>query len=186
MMLKNYKSTSIVPFFTSISHLTTDLHRNPLLDSAIKPKQITIANLQGLTLSKKRQIFTALIQNLWNPPLTCPNEPLVLIIEDPQILDESLLTTLVVEGKKNGVTLCLLCQHPSEMNRRVLSQMGTQIMGRTVDVQDLQALTHMALDKSILLPQLRTGEWVINGLYLHQPIQIHVRNRYTLNSSKQH
>jgi hypothetical protein len=182
VILKNHPTTSIAPFFTPTTNRTKSLDQNPLLDEGIKPKQITIANLQGLTMTKKRQTYTALLNNWWTTRLMSAGEPFILIVEEPRILEESILTTLAVEGKKNGVTMCLLCQHPSEMNRRVLSQMGTQIMGRTIDVQDLQSLTHMALDKSILLPQLKTGEWIINGLHLHQPTKIHIRNRYTINS----
>ena len=66
------------------------------------------------------------------------------------------------------------------MSRAVLSQMSAQLIGRTIDTEDLEYLKNMAGDKYALLPQLTRGEWIANGITLIRPTGVHVRERYSL------
>jgi hypothetical protein len=50
--------------------------------------------------------------------------------------------------------------------------MGTQMIGRTINQQDLLCLANMALDKTDILPKLRKGEWIINGITLQGPRKV--------------
>jgi len=77
--------------------------------------------------------------------------------------------------------MCLLCQHPAEVNDKILSQTGLQIMGRIVDPEDLECLKYMAQENVFNLPNFRVGEWLINGVTLLHPIKIRVRERYSKN-----
>lgn len=102
-------------------------------------------------------------------------------LREAESLEAEMVGRIASEGRKFGVSLCLLSQHPTEMGDRVLSQMGIQVMGRTTNAGGLECLRNMAGEKSVLLPHLRTDEWIINGITLRRPTKVFVRDRYSLN-----
>ena len=55
------------------------------------------------------------------------------------------------------------------------------MIGRTIEANDLEYLRNMVLQKSDLIPQLRTGECIINGVTLRQPLKASLRGRYSIN-----
>jgi hypothetical protein len=58
---------------------------------------------------------------------------------------------------------------------RILSKMGIQIAGRTIDSQDLAFLKNIIDSSDEQLSSLGVGEWVINGLNIMRATKIHVR-----------
>lgn len=145
----------------------------------VRPHQVTVLDSRGLAAEDRRSFYTCCVRALWSDRVDGIIEPFVLVVEEAESLEAETLRTIASEGRKLGVSMCLLSQNPAKINGRVLSQMGMQFMGRTTDVNDLKYLGNMATEKSFLLPQLRTGEWIVNGITLRQPTRVFVRGRYS-------
>ena len=101
----------------------------------------------------------------------------MLIVENaenvsPQAIEE------VLEAK-GCFGVILLTSHPTLLGGKILSQLQTQIIGRTIDPQDIAYLQNMILGSNQQLPSLGAGEWIINGLNIIRPTKIHIRERYS-------
>ena len=77
------------------------------------------------------------------------------------------------EGRKTGIFACLLTTHPAQLGGSVLSQMGTQIIGKTTNKEDIEYLSNM-VGTSNSLPYLALGEWIFNGIISNRPLKVHV------------
>jgi hypothetical protein len=151
------------------------------LKEGVKPGQVTVIDAKGLPASERSNFFTCCAKALWLARIDGSVEPFVLVVENAEVVETETLGTIASEGRKMGVSLCLLSQHPAEMSRTVLSQMGTLFVGRTTDAGDLEYLRNMTGEKCALLPQLTTGEWIANGITLTRPTKVFVRARYSSN-----
>jgi DNA helicase HerA-like ATPase len=158
----------------------TEVEVKEALTEGVKRGQVKIVAAKGLAADERSSLFACCVRALWKARVEGSVEPFVLVVEDAETIDPKTLMRIASEGRKAGVSLCLLSQHPTEMSRAVLSQMGTQLMGRTTDTGDLEYLRNMAGEKCIVLPQLTTGEWVVNGITLTRPTRLFVRERYSL------
>jgi DNA helicase HerA-like ATPase len=145
------------------------------LTKAIKPNQITTLNAEGITPEEKQNLYTHYLKNIWKARLEKTVPPILLVVEDAETLKNETLEAMAYEGTKHGVALILIAKHPTELGGKILTQTTTQIMGRVTDKDDLEYLKNMAMEKAILLPQLKQGEWIINSLTTMQPAQIHMK-----------
>jgi DNA helicase HerA-like ATPase len=150
------------------------------LREGVNPGQVTVIDAKGLPADERGNLFTCCVRALWQTRADGSVGPFVLVVEDAEGVEAKTLRRIASEGRKVGVSLCLLSQNPTEMSGTVLSQMGTQMMGRTTDAEDLEHLRNMAGEKCALLPQLTTGEWIVNGINLVKPTKVFVRDRYSL------
>ena len=84
------------------------------------------------------------------------------------------------EGRKFNLGLWVITQRPASVSKGVLSQLNTQIMFRTVNRNDLSALSSYleSAGEEVLkkLPTLRTGECFICGISVETPLLIEVLN----------
>jgi DNA helicase HerA-like ATPase len=147
-------------------------------------RKLTIFNMSGLSPAKRGSLFTDCMSILYEERLRKQLPPFFLIVEEAGNLINNpeaaaLLQKIASEGLKYGISMCLLCQHPTEVDDKILSQMGIQIMGRTVDPGDLKCLKYMAQKDVYSLSRFRVGEWLINGVPLLYPTKIRVRERYS-------
>jgi DNA helicase HerA-like ATPase len=147
-------------------------------------RKLTIFNMSGLSPKVRGSLFTDCILALYEGRMQNQFPPFFLIVEEAGTLINNpeaaaLLQRIASEGLKYGISMCLLSQHPAELNNKILSQMGIQIMGRIVDPEDLECLKYMAQEKVSSLPNFRVGEWLINGVPLLHPTKIRVRERYS-------
>jgi hypothetical protein len=87
------------------------------------------------------------------------------------------------EGRKYGVSICLVSQRPRDITEGVLSQMGTLVVHRLTNDQDREVVERACgeIDRSAsaFLPNLRPGEAVIIGADLPIPLTIQVREPET-------
>ena len=152
------------------------------LSKDVKPNQVTVIDSNGLQLTERRALFTRCIETLWSCRVKNSLEPFILIIEENKALEEEMLKKIDSEGRKMGISMCLLTQHPAEIDGLVMSQMGTQFMGRTTTGADLECLRNFTEENVQFLSKLRTGEYIVNGMTLIQPTKITIRDRYSLSS----
>lgn len=159
---------------------TTKFVSSEVRQGEISLEKLTVLDYRGLANEERINLASSFVESLWMNRVHGLCEPFVLIVEEVSDIGAELLERIASQGRKFGVSLCLLSQHPTQIGGGVLSQMGTQIMGRTTDPDDLKYLSSMANEKSGGLPHLRRGECFINGMTLRQPTKVYVRDRYSL------
>jgi DNA helicase HerA-like ATPase len=148
------------------------------LRDAVKRGQVLVLDAAGLSFEERRRLFSCCLSALWSHRTESSVVPFVLVVDEAESVEATLLERVASDGKKLGVSMCLLSQHPAGIGGRILSQMGIQVMGRMVDPGDLKCLG--AGGESAALPRLRTGEWIVNGLGLMRPQKVLVRERYSV------
>jgi DNA helicase HerA-like ATPase len=152
-----------------------DKNEKETLTKEVKQNQITILNGQGLTIEERRTFFTNCLKTLWKNRTDENTEPFFLLIEESENLKGETLDQMITEGRKNGIAICLLSIHPIELGGRVLSQMSNQIIGKTIDKDDLEYLENVTgLAKTSLL-SLAVDEWIINGVNRSRPIKVQAK-----------
>ena len=114
------------------------------LTKTIKKSPITVLNAQGMALEEKRSSFLESLQTILKLRLEQKIMPQFLIIEEAENLKGETLNQAVAEGRKIGITICLLTTNPSELGSKVLSQMGYQIIGKTTTKEDTAYIANMA------------------------------------------
>lgn len=158
-----------------------DTTQTQALENAKKSSsRIMVIDGKDFSSEEKQRIFTNTVKTLWNLRADEKAEPFILIVEDPKTLEGELLEQIATEGEKIGITLILISQHPTEISRKILSQMSNQILGRTVDLEDLEYLKNMTLEASHFLPRLAVGEWIVNGITARGPERVLIRERYSV------
>jgi DNA helicase HerA-like ATPase len=150
------------------------------LRNAVASGQVLVLDGSGLGLEDRRKLFSCCVSALLGCRVDGSVEPFVFVVEEAEAVESELLERIASEGKKLGVLMCLLSQHPAGISGRVLSQIGCHLMGRMLDEGDVACLRSVAGDKSVLLSRLRTGEWIVNGISLGRPTKVLARERYSL------
>jgi hypothetical protein len=166
--------------WSSACNEKTEAKKKEALKDAVQAGQITIFDANGIPDDERSNFFTCCAKALWQSRVEGTIDRFILVVEDSATIGAKTLEKIASEGRKAGVSLCLLSQHPTEIDKAVLSQMSDQLIGRTTDSNDLDYLKNMAGEKYALLPQLTRGEWLANGMTFVRPTAVLVRNRYSL------
>jgi DNA helicase HerA-like ATPase len=87
--------------------------------------------------------------------------------------------SIAKEGRKYGMTVCVVTQRPADLPVGVLSQVGMTIVHRLADGRDRQRVEQAAaeLDHSAtrLLPGLVPGEAILMGVDFPVPVSVRVQ-----------
>jgi len=140
---------------------------------------VTVFDAEGLSFEEKRVFFANSVLSLLESRVKGLVEPFFLVVDDAETVGDDVLRRVVFEGRRLGVSVCLLTCSPGELGDAVLSQMGTQVLGRTTGCWDLECVRNMALEKVSDLPRLAVGEFIVNGVTLRRPTKVLVRDRYS-------
>jgi DNA helicase HerA-like ATPase len=140
----------------------------------LKRGQLTLLNGYGLSPKEKRSVYIEALQLLLKLRWEEKIEPLFVIIEESENLIGETLDQVISEGRKIGVFVCLLTTHPAQLGGNILSQIGTQIIGKTTSKDDIEILENFAGTASTL-PDLNLGEWVFNGIITNRPLKVHLK-----------
>jgi len=152
-----------------------DKNKLETLAKEVKPGQITILNFQGLTMEEKSSVYTECLEALRKNKIDETIEPFLLVAEEAENLKGETLNHIVSDGRKNGIAICLITTHPTELGGRILSQVSNQIIGKTTDKSDVDYLTSVTNAGSGILPNLIAGEWIVNGVNLTRPLKVQTR-----------
>ena len=142
---------------------------------AIKGNQTTTLNTEYLTPEERRKTLTQALTDLWRSRLDNVTPAFLLVVEEAETLTNTIIETMICEGAKHGIALILIAKHPIELGGKALSQICTQIIGRTTDKDDIEYLKNMALEKTPRLPKLKQGEWIVNSINTREPTEITTR-----------
>jgi DNA helicase HerA-like ATPase len=165
-----YSNSTETPTKTIVANSKMDIDS---LAKEIKRGQTSILSGYGLSPKEKRSFFIEALQMLLKLRLEDKIKPVFLIIEESENLIGETLDQVVSEGRKTGIFTCLLTTHPAQLGGGILSQIGTQIIGKTTNKEDIGYLENLA-GTSITLPDLTVGEWVFNGLITNRPLKVRV------------
>jgi DNA helicase HerA-like ATPase len=138
----------------------------------IKEGQVTIITAENLSLTEKSAYYASILNVLAQSRREKTTQPFLLVVEDAENLPLQAIQEIL---SSNGIATILVASHPTMLGGRVLSKMGTQIVGRTIDPLDLAFLKNMIDGSDEQLSSLGVGEWVINGLNIMRATKIHVR-----------
>jgi len=115
--------------------------------------------------------------------------PVFLIIEEAHRFASRdsrsyrVLRTILSEGRKFGVGVCLISQRPSKIDSDILSQCMTQVIMRIVNPADQENIKSSveSIGKEMIeeLPGLTKGQALVAGVAINSPVLIRVRNRLT-------
>ena len=124
-----------------------------------------------MELEEKRSFFLESLQIILKLRLENKITPLFLIIEEAENLKGEILNQAVTEGRKIGISICLLATNPSELEDKILSQMGYQIIGKTTNKEKI---VYRPSDAVVVngFVDLAVGEWIISGISNNKPTKI--------------
>jgi len=93
------------------------------------------------------------------------------------------LKTILSEGRKFGIGVCLVSQRPGKLDGDALSQCLTQIIMKIINPTDQenikQSVESITADLMKELPALTKGQAVVVGEAINTPVLMRVRKRYT-------
>ena len=164
-----------------------------LLRLPVAGQPITILDLSGVPSEVVNVVVSLLCRlifefALWSERRDSP--PLLLVCEEAHryvpadgtpVFEPTrrAIDRIAKEGRKYGVSLCLVSQRPSELSASSLSQCGTLVTLRTSNDRD-QRFVRTALPDGFdwlisALPALATGEAIIVGEGVSIPMQVQFR-----------
>lgn len=96
---------------------------------------------------------------------------------------KGMLKTILSEGRKFGIGVCLISQRPAKLDQDSLSQCMTQVTMRIINPVDqsqvASAVEGLSRDLLKRLPSLAKGEAVISGVAINTPAVTRIRKRLT-------
>ena len=182
-----------------------DDHMHQDLDEFFQIGQLTVLDMSGIEAGFQQLIAAVLLRRVFtarkdtvtkrNTPDSSSDKylpyPVFIVLEEahrfaPQneeAKSKSMLKTVLSEGRKFGIGVCMISQRPAKLDQDSLSQCMTQITMRIINPIDqgqvaaaLEALSRDLLDR---LPSLAKGEAVISGMAINTPSIVKVRKRLT-------
>ena len=91
-----------------------------ILAKEVKPGQVVILNGEGVTVEERRTFCGNCLKTLWKNRSDEITEPFLLVVEEAEDLKGDTLDQMVTEGRKNGIAICLISIHPTELGGKVL------------------------------------------------------------------
>ncbi|MBD3353493.1 MAG: DUF87 domain-containing protein [Candidatus Lokiarchaeota archaeon] len=182
------------------------------LREILMPGKITVLNVSSLKEEDQQLTVTVLLDRILkqrilaergdsvtnDPDDLDPNKnqdlldyPVFIVLEEghrfapanSESRSKYVLKTILSEGRKFGVGVCLVSQRPGKLDSDVLSQCMTQIIMKIINPIDqknirdsVEAVSEDIIDE---LPGLTMGQAVIAGEAINTPVLINIRERIT-------
>ena len=93
-----------------------------------------------------------------------------------------IIKTILSEGRKFGVGICMVSQRPSKLDSDSLSQCMTQITMRIINPADQEqigrSIESVSRDIVSELPALAKGHAIVSGVGINTPTIVRIRQRY--------
>ncbi|RLI80274.1 ATP-binding protein [Archaeoglobales archaeon] len=167
------------------------------LTELVKPAQASVLQLSELSDIEQEVLVSVLLRRILNARINAEKGldgekleyPVFIIVEEAHRFASrdarsfNVLRTILSEGRKFGVGICLISQRPSKIDSDILSQCMTQIIMRIVNPADQENIRSSveSIGKDLIeeLPGLTKGQAIVAGVAINSPILIRVRNRLT-------
>ncbi len=180
-----------------------DFQTIPLADY-FKVGQLTIMDVSGIEETFQQLIASVMLRRLFDAREGTENNrynethvdkflpyPVFVVIEEAhrfaphsgEAKSKSILKTILSEGRKFGVGVCLVSQRPSKLDADSLSQCMTQITMRIINPTDQQQIAQSieSASRELIseLPSLAKGQAIISGVAINTPALVRIRKRLT-------
>ena len=174
-----------------------DDYRHMDLKTLLKPGQASILQLTEFSDLEQEILVSAMMKRILKARINAekgnPGErvdyPVFVIIEEAHRFASrdsrsfDVLRTILSEGRKFGVGVCLISQRPSKIDSDILSQCMTQIVMRIVNPADQDNIKKSveSIGKEMIeeLPGLTKGQALVAGVAVNTPLLMRVRKRLT-------
>ncbi len=166
---------------------------NPKIKNASQPGKVFIFDLSKIDNHTKKQIIVShILKRIFYLRKKASIPPTVVVVEEAHnfckekvkhehSLSKSIIETIAREGRKFGLSLCLISQRPIQLSTTALSQCNTNIIMRITNPYDLKHIGESCegVDSYVLntLTTLRVGEGIIIGEAVNYPTFVNVRNK---------
>lgn len=167
----------------NMKDILCELFRVPVAD-----KPVTIVNLAGVPSEVLNVVVSVLCRLSFDFAMWTEREfPVLVVCEEahryaPRTSNmgfeptKRVLTRIAKEGRKYGVSLCIVSQRPSDMAESVLAECNSMFALRMTNQND-QDMVRAALSEAPLgllefLPSLRTGEAIAIGEGMPMPVRV--------------
>ncbi len=169
-----------------------------------KVGQLTIMDVSGIEETFQQLIASVMLRRLFDAREGTENNryneshadkflpyPVFVVIEEAhrfaphsgEAKSKGILKTILSEGRKFGVGVCLVSQRPSKLDADSLSQCMTQITMRIINPTDqqqiAQSIESASRDLISELPSLAKGQAIISGVAINTPALVKIRKRLT-------
>jgi DNA helicase HerA-like ATPase len=166
--------------------------------------QLTIMDVSGIEETFQQLIASVMLRRLFDAREGTENNrysesyadkflpyPVFVVIEEAhrfaphsgEAKSKGILKTILSEGRKFGIGVCLVSQRPSKLDADALSQCMTQITMRIINPADqqqiAQSIESASRDLISELPSLAKGQAVISGVAINTPALVKIRKRLT-------
>ncbi|MEM3031226.1 MAG: ATP-binding protein [Candidatus Micrarchaeia archaeon] len=165
----------------------------PSLEELAQPGRLCVLDLSSIDNQKKKQLIVAhFARRLFKARKKEKIPPFALFIEEAhnfapertaqsEALSRGPLITIAREGRKFGASLVLISQRPKHLSTTALSQCNSNLILRVTNPYDIQHIGESCegIDKAMLdaITTLRTGEAMLVGEAVTQPVFIRIRQR---------
>ncbi len=178
-------------------------HLHTQLAELFSPGQLTVLDLSGIGESDQQLIVSVLLRRLFDAREGTVNQryadgeerylpyPTFVVLEEahryaPQngeAKSKRVLKTILSEGRKFGIGVCMVSQRPAKLDSDSLSQCMSQITMRIINPVDqsqiassIESMSRELLDE---LPALARGEAIVSGVAINTPVLVKIRERTT-------
>ncbi len=166
--------------------------------------QLTVMDVSGIEETYQQLIASVMLRRLFDAKEGTENNryneshidkflpyPVFVIIEEAhrfaphsgEAKSKSILKTILSEGRKFGIGICMVSQRPSKLDADSLSQCMTQITMRIINPGDQQQIAQSietaSRDLISELPSLAKGQAIISGVAINTPTMVRIRKRLT-------
>lgn len=163
-----------------------------LLRMPVEGKPMTIIDISGVPSEVVDVVVSVFCRVIFDFALWADRsraQPILLVCEEAHRYiphDETAgfestkrsITRIAKEGRKYGVSLCLVTQRPSELSASILSQCGTLFALRMNNEADqhfvARSLPETAAGLIAALPELRVQEALVMGVGVSLPMRVHL------------
>ncbi len=123
-------------------------------EDLVKPGQISIIDVKFARPEIQQTIVFKLANELFAARKANKVPGFFLVLEEAhnfcpergfgEVASSSIVRTIASEGRKFGLSLCVITQRPARVDKNVLSQCNTQIIMKVTNPNDLKAITDSA------------------------------------------
>ncbi len=123
-------------------------------DELVKDGQISIIDIKYARPEIQQTIVFKLSQELFNARKRGDIPSFFLVFEEAhtfcpergfgEVSSSKIIRTIASEGRKFGLSLCVITQRPARVDKNVLSQCNTQVIMKVTNPNDLKAITDSA------------------------------------------
>ena len=174
-----------------------DDYRHMDLRTLLRPGQASILQLTEMSDLEQEILVSAMMKRILKARINAEkgNEgekleyPVFVIVEEAHRFASrdsrsfEVLRTILSEGRKFGVGVCLISQRPSKIDSDILSQCMTQVVMRMVNPADQDNIRKSveSIGREMIeeLPGLTKGQAVVSGVAINTPVLRRVRKRLT-------